>query len=261
MLCMQSMTQELGESGRLETDLGSSTWTDVAARGSAVLLIPLGSCEQHGPHLPLDTDARIAVAVAEAVSDRRSDVVVAPCLAYGASGEHQSFPGTLSMGTDALAEVVIQLGRSALPQGSAPDQAPGSPVGAVVVVNGHGGNLEAVQDATSRLQAESRQVVSWAPRIEGADAHAGRTETSLMLHIAPHLVRAERPAGATQPLAELSESLRTGGVAAVSENGVLGDARGASAEEGARLLAELVEQLDSTLGPLIEGLPAPRQGG
>ena len=113
--------------------LGESTWPEVADRGPSVLAVPLGSVEQHGPHLPLDTDTRIAVALVAALAAARPDVVAAPPLAYGASGEHAGFPGTLSIGTEALTTVLVELGRSA------------DAFAGVVFVNGHGGNLEAVR--------------------------------------------------------------------------------------------------------------------
>src|SRR3954449_5713373 len=104
-------------------------WTEVA---SPILLLPVGSCEQHGPHLPLHTDTVIATALACGVAERRSDCVVAPPITIGASGEHQGFAGTLSIGTDAMTNVLIELVRSA-------DWAAG-----VVFVNGHGGNAAAM---------------------------------------------------------------------------------------------------------------------
>lgn len=216
--------------------LGSRTTIDVGAAPPAVLLVPVGSCEQHGPHLPLDTDTRIAVAIAEAVARGRDDVAVAPAVSYGSSGEHQASPGTLSIGTDALRAVLVELGRSAFAEGA-------SAFGRLVFVNGHGGNHDALRSAVSLLVGEGRPVSAWWPAVPDGDAHAGRTETSLLLAIAPHVVGPERPVGATAPLADLLPALRVGGVAAVSESGVLGDATGASAAEGRRLLDGLVRAL------------------
>lgn len=220
--------------------LGPATWPDVAARPPSVLLVPVGSCEQHGPHLPLDTDARIATAVALGAAAGRDDVVVAPTVAYGASGEHQSFPGTLSIGTDVLRTLLVELGRSAFPPPGADLPAP---FRALVLVNGHGGNVDAIRGAVDVLAGEGRPAHAWWPRLAGGDAHAGRTETSLLLAIDPAVVRAHRPTGATAPLAELLPRMREGGVGAVTDSGVLGDASGASAEEGGRLLADLVADL------------------
>ena len=191
--------------------LGSLTWPDLWNRSRRPLLaVPVGSCEQHGPHLPLDTDTRIAVALAQRLTDAfdPGDVMVAPPVTLSASGEHQGFPGTLSIGLEATELVLVELGRSA-------DWSSG-----VVFVNGHGGNDAAVRRAVSRLQAEDRRAMSWHPRIHGADAHAGETETSLMLAIAPDLVHLDRAeAGRTEPLADLIDELRAGGVRAVSPNG------------------------------------------
>jgi mycofactocin precursor peptide peptidase len=212
--------------------LGELTWPEVRP---AILAVPLGSCEQHGPHLPLDTDTRIAVALAAGLAAARPDVVVAPALAYGASGEHAAFAGTLSLGLDALATALIELGRSA-------DAFTG-----VVFVNGHGGNADAVGRAVEVLVAEGRRVLAWSPRWDG-DAHAGRTETALLLALAPATVRLERAEpGATAPLADLLPRLRAGGVAAVSPNGVLGDPAGATAAEGTALLATLTADLAATV--------------
>ena len=97
-----------------------SSWPEVEAylAKSRAILIPIGSTEQHGPHLPLDTDTRIATAVAREVTGRLADApelawMVAPAIAYGDSGEHQSFPGTISIGTDALSALLLEYGRSA----------------------------------------------------------------------------------------------------------------------------------------------------
>ncbi len=192
--------------------------------------MPLGSLEQHGPHLPLDTDTRIAVAVASVVAARRPGVAVAPPVAFGSSGEHAAFPGTLSIGTAALADLLVELGRDASRHWDA-----------VLLVNGHGGNHDAVSEAIRRLMGEGRRCAAFTVAAAGADAHAGRTETSLLLYIDPAAVRRERAEpGETRPIAELIDRLRRDGVRLVSPNGVLGDPSGASASEGRRLLDELV---------------------
>ena len=220
-----------GAGAPLNVDLGALTWPEVAALAPLVL-VPVGSCEQHGPHLPLDTDTRIATAVAEGAAPLLGDAVVAPALAIGASGEHARFPGTLSIGQDALTTLVVELGRSA------------DAFAGVVLVNGHGGNGVALGRAVERLVYEGRRVLLWHAHVPGGDAHAGRTETSLLLAITPSVVRLERAAaGATGPIDALLPALRAGGVAAVSANGVLGDPAGASAGEGEALLAGLVERL------------------
>ncbi|RMH75319.1 MAG: mycofactocin biosynthesis peptidyl-dipeptidase MftE, partial [Actinomyces sp.] len=158
---------------------------------------------------------------------------VAPAVAIGASGEHADFPGTLSIGSAALTGVAVELGRSATV--TAPR---------LVFCNGHGGNVEALTRAVDVLRAEGRSVVLHTPTFTGGDAHAGRTETSLMLALAPDAVRLDRlEAGVVAPLPDLWPRLRRDGVRAVSPNGVLGDPQGASADEGRRLLEEAIGAL------------------
>jgi mycofactocin precursor peptide peptidase len=216
--------------------LSATTSPEVPA--GALVLVPVGSLEQHGPHLPLDTDAVIAEAVARCTADRlgrldRRPVLVAPPIVYAASGEHQMFPGTASIGSEALSHLLIELTRSM--RTWARD---------VVFVNAHGGNSSALTRAVGLLVAEGHSV-GWVPcATEGADAHAGRTETSLMLHLRPADVRLDRAeAGNTTPVAELLPALVAGGVGAVSPNGVLGDPAGASPALGEHLLNLLADNV------------------
>jgi creatinine amidohydrolase len=214
--------------------LGGATWLDVAATaGACVLAVPVGSLEQHGPHLPLDTDTRISVELATRLSRCRPDVVVAPAVAYGASGEHAAFPGTLLINHDVLAELLMELVRSAR-----------DAFAGVVLVSAHGGNHEGLALVRRRCGADGDPVLVWAAGVRGGDAHAGRTETSLMLAIDPGAVRTDMAAaGRTEPLEVLLPRLRAEGVRPISSNGVLGDPRGASADEGEMLLAAMTTEL------------------
>ncbi|HEY3629653.1 MAG TPA: mycofactocin biosynthesis peptidyl-dipeptidase MftE [Jatrophihabitantaceae bacterium] len=215
-------------------DLASLTWPDVDA--AALLAVPVGSTEQHGPHLPFSTDTDVAVGLCRRLAAARPDVVVAPALPYGSSGEHAGFPGTLSIGQDAVQLVLVELVRSAT-----------LTFDRVLLVSAHGGNAVPVREAVARLRAESRDVRAWSPSWPDADAHSGRTETSLQLALDPGRVRLDRAApGDSRPIVELLPALRSSGVRAVSPNGVLGDPTGASAAEGAALLdAHLADLLAS----------------
>jgi creatinine amidohydrolase len=193
-----------------------------------VLLVPVGATEQHGPHLPLGTDTAIAAAVAA-----RSGLPTAPALPYGASGEHEGFPGTVSIGTETLAAVVVELGRSACRFARR-----------LVLVNGHGGNVGALQVAVPMLRAEGRDVAWFACSVPGADAHAGRHETAVMLALAPGDVREDLAApGNTTPLRELMPAIVAGSVRDVSPSGVLGDPAGATSGEGAESVSVMVAAL------------------
>ena len=232
--------------------LSTARWPDVEAGPRRLLVVPVGSLEQHGSHLPLDTDTRIATAVAARACAARAGVGLGPAIAIGASGEHADFPGTLSIGSVALSTLLIELGRHAALHWPA-----------MLLVNGHGGNVTAIRDALRLLAAEGRRCHAWhaglRPGMLAAgeslvpDAHAGRVETSIMLALAPDEVRLDSAvAGDTRPLSEIMPALSARGVRHVSPNGVLGDPAGAAADEGERLLgllgADLAQTIDRLLG-------------
>lgn len=221
-------------SGRLGAlRLDTEAWPSVAAVScDSILVLPLGSTEQHGPHLPCSTDTEIAVALAGALAARRDDVVVAPALAYGSSGEHAGFAGTLSMGAAALELVLVELVRSA------------DAFAGVVLVSAHGGNAEPLAAAVATLEREGRRVLAWSPSLRDGDAHAGHTETSMLLALRPEAVAADRAEpGDSRSLEELLPQLRVSGLASVSSNGVLGDPTGASASDGEAMLDALAHDL------------------
>jgi mycofactocin system creatininase family protein len=209
--------------------LSDLTWTEVGQRTTdAVLAIPLGSTEQHGPHLPLSTDTDVAVELCRRLAAARRGVLIAPAMPYGSSGEHAGFPGTLSIGQDALEAIVVELVRSAT-----------DTFRRIALVSAHGGNAEALRRAVAQLRAEGRDVHTHEPRWEG-DPHAGGPETSMLLALTPDRVRmASAVVGDNRPLAVLMPMLRTGGVRAVSAVGVLGDPTSATADEGRALLDRL----------------------
>jgi mycofactocin precursor peptide peptidase len=218
--------------------LADLAWPEIGrrARAGAVLAVPIGSTEQHGPHLPLSTDTDIAVALCGRLAQAREDVLIAPTVAYGSAGEHAGFAGTLSIGQAALELLIVELGRSAA-----------ETFGHLVLVSAHGGNAQPVARAVRQLRAESRDVCLFMPRWQG-DPHAGRPETAMMLALTPDRVDLRQAvAGDTRPLARIWPQLRAGGVAAVSESGILGDPTGATAQEGTALLDELAAELISAV--------------
>jgi creatinine amidohydrolase len=163
--------------------------------------------------------------------------VLGPAVAIGASGEHAGFAGTLSVGAEVFEEMIVEIGRSA-------DAFDG-----VIWVNAHGGNSVALRRAHERLTVEGRRSLIARCSTPHGDAHAGRTETSMLLALAPEVVRVDRvEAGEVRPWAELADGIAAGGVIAVSPSGVLGDPTGATADEGERLLAEMVDRLVDLVG-------------
>ena len=215
------------------TFLGDQTWTETAP---STLVIPIGSTEQHGPHLPVDTDTRIAIAVSEGAAAVIDTVAITPPIAITASGEHDGFPGTLSIGSDVMVRVLVELVRSTR-------WAP-----RVVLVNGHGGNHRAVTEAVALLTSEGDAVSAWWPSdvgdITGADPgddlHAGSAETSVMLHLDATRVRSD--AMAPGPSIAISE-LQADGVALHSPSGVLGDPTRADAALGQAILSRWIDSL------------------
>lgn len=174
----------------------------------------------------------MAYALCTRLAAARPDVLVAPPVPYGSSGEHAGFAGTLSIGREAVELLVLELGRSIC-----------DTFAHAVLVSAHGGNAGPVSRAVARLRAESRDVTLFQP-IWAGDPHAGHEETAMLLALRPSLVRAERRVpGDRRPLGELMPLLRAGGVRAVTGTGVLGDPTGATAEDGRALLDRLAGSL------------------
>ncbi len=223
------------------TRLSRFSWSGLPAE--PLVLVPVGSFEQHGPHLPLATDTTIAVAVAEGAAARllhrcpAEPVLVAPPVTYAASGEHQPFAGTISIGNEVLGSMLVELVRSMATW-----------CGRIVFVNAHGGNLQSLSRAVVQMRYEQHRV-AWVPcETENVDAHAGFTETSLMLHLAPELVDMTQAAvGNTAPITELLPAIVASGVRSVSPSGVLGDPTAATAHEGERVLRKMIEDVSELI--------------
>lgn len=206
-----------------------------------IVLLALGSWEQHGAHLPFDTDTVIIEAVVDvamrSVDPNNSQFSVVPTIGVTASDEHNGFAGTLSIGTNALSDAVVSIARSA------------SWARGICIVNGHGGNADALKLVHSALDYENIRHSIWSlPYYEGADMHAGHTETSLMLHLAPGTVRMDlAEVGAVGDSEMLIERMRAGGIKEVSSNGVVGDPTNANAAHGATMLSFYADHLTKLL--------------
>ena len=244
--------------------LGEMSWTALSGRldlGPLDVMIPLGALEQHGPHLPLDTDALIAEAVADRAAQAVGECVVSPCIPVGSSSHHLTFPGTASLSDETLSDVLVEVIQTLLSHGFR----------GAYLVTGHAGNVGAMAAALSELDADDRaRVVSFDDWPAQRDAihqaaetrlnmdrevvgtHGGHFETSIMLVVAPDRVDLDSAvAGHVGPAASASAKLRSEGMAAVSPVGIIGDPRGATADAG-----ELY--LDALVGLVVEGIEAHR---
>lgn len=229
-------------------------WPDVAALvdsagGREVALVPVGATEQHGPHLPTATDTIIATALCERAS-ARTGAPVLPAIPVACSYGHGTvLPGTVSLTPELLAAVARQYAEWVAWSG----------IRKLLFVNSHFGNAAALGTATDHLRLYRPDlqvgVVDWwssHPEVlrevtaDGADIHANRAETSLMLAIAPELVHLDRAATAADPD-------RTGDLVfrytapALSTNGVTGDPSLADLALGERLLGLAVDALVTTI--------------
>jgi creatinine amidohydrolase/Fe(II)-dependent formamide hydrolase-like protein len=244
--------------------LGALSWPEAEARFASVdiVLLPVGAIEQHGAHLPIDTDAfdadMLAREVAAACSEPKP--IVLPLIPYGVSYHHDDFTGTISIGPDSLARMVHDIGMSVARNGARK----------LVIINGHGGNIPALHFAAQTINRDAHIFTcvdtgeTSDPDVHSLaetpnDVHAGEIETSTSLYLRPDLVRMER-AEAAVPAFSISylnfSSKRSvgwyGRTQKISKTGVLGDPTRASAEKGERMwqlmvnnLVDLVEELKS----------------
>ena len=187
------------------------SWAEVEEflKGSDMVIIPLGSIEQHGPHLPLGTDFLDALEMALLVA-QQCEVVVAPALMVGYSEHHMGFPGTLTLSTDTLQQVIFEVAQALIRHGFQK----------IMLLNRHGGNNTAVSIALHRINHETEATAVNISSLEPVeklelpetpqlDWHAGVGETALMLYLTPSLVdmsQARKPVLTLPPhLIELSK--------------------------------------------------------
>jgi len=234
---------------------GELTWPLVKARLAATdtALLPVGAIEQHGPHLPLDTDAWDADYMCKEVAKRCSDPrpLVLPAIAYGVSYHHDEFPGTLSVSPETLSRMVYEIGVGAARHG----------IVKLIIVNGHGGNRPTLQFAAQTINRDTH-IFTCVDSGETSDAdlaglvetpndvHAGEVETSTSLATRPELVdmsRARRsvPRFSNQYLDFSSRNsiewyAHTG---KLSKSGVLGDPTKATREKGEKYWQVMIDHL------------------
>ncbi|MBN2322778.1 MAG: creatininase family protein [Spirochaetes bacterium] len=242
--------------------LGELTWPEAQARLEVIdiALLPVGATEQHGPHLPLDTDAFDALHLSREVACSFPDPkpLVLPPLPYGVSYHHMDFCGTISITNETLTRLVYEIGMSVAQHG----------VKKLIIINGHGGNTPALKNAAQMINRDSgiftcvdtgeTSDVDISGLVETPnDAHAGEIETSTSLALRPHLVQMDRaepfiPDFSSRYL-DFSSSRSVEWYARtekISANGVLGDPSKASVEKGREIWRIMIAQLASFVAEL-----------
>jgi creatinine amidohydrolase/Fe(II)-dependent formamide hydrolase-like protein len=238
------------------------TWEEARDRFRAaeIALLPVGSTEQHGPHLSLDTDTYdaeyLALEAARRVSAPRP--LVLPAIAYGVAYHHMDFPGTVAISPDVLSRIVVEVGMSVARHG----------ITKLVIVNGHGGNVPALRYAAQIVNRDARiftcvdsgetSDAEVQAHIETAnDVHGGEFETSTSMATRPHLVRTDRlrrsvPRFSSKYLdfTERNSVEWYARTARFSDSGVLGDPTRASREKGEKLWAIMIDHLVAFLEDL-----------
>ncbi|WP_380163778.1 creatininase family protein [Jannaschia sp. R86511] len=219
----------------------TATSHEVRDASPNIAVLPVGSFEQHGGHLPLATDTLVAAAVATAIADAYG-LFLLPPVTIGCSHEHEDFPGTVSIRATTLAAVVDDVLDSLARQG----------ITRTVIVNGHGGNY-VLSNVVQQVNRGPRHVALYPEKAEWAEArtaagcdtdhstdmHAGELETSLLLHLNHTLVREGwQRADHFAPDRRL---LLTQGMRALTTAGVVGKPSAATAAKGAAALASLTK--------------------
>ncbi|MFB6220821.1 MAG: creatininase family protein [Halolamina sp.] len=229
--------------------LADATWTDVRDADTRLALLPVGSTEGHGPHAPLGTDTLDAESVAEAgaeryEAERNEPVVVGPPVTVGISEEHRAFDGTLWVSPDTFRAYVTETVESLTHHG----------FDRVVLVNGHGGNSDALREVSARLTRDGTARVApftWFDAVgehSSEMGHAGPLETALLRKEHPELVREDRIEAAREGGSDRWGDWVSGVNLAYdsdefTENGVVGDPAEGDAELGAELLTLASEAL------------------
>ncbi|WP_306055454.1 creatininase family protein [Natronococcus wangiae] len=232
--------------------LSEATWTDVRDLETDLAVVPVGSTEQHGPHAPLGTDVLTAEAVADAALEEFDrDVVRAPAIPVGIAEEHRQFPGTMWVTEDTFRSYVRESVESLAHHG----------FDRVVLVNGHGGNVDALREVGGRLTRSGEAYAvpfTWFQAVgeHSSDmGHGGPLETAMLRRVDPDLVREDRledaRAGAADGWGEwVSYANLAYDSAEFTDNGVVGDPADGDERRG----EELLELAAAALGRLLEAV-------
>lgn len=231
------------------------TWQEIQEldRSKTILLLPVGSIEQHGPHLPIDTDSLTAAYIARKMTDRRAEFefIIAPVFRYTYAKPSRVFPGTVSIAGETLIKLTRDTLRSFLDQNFKK----------ILVINAHMENtdflIEGISLALEKSNSARIILCNWwelineddvmaifGPSWKGwVDEHAALVETSLMMHIAPEQVRTEKITDDTRKN-KFEFRIFPWDIANYPASGVFSATRGASREKGEKLVDLILKELD-----------------
>lgn len=211
------------------------SWTDVRNQGFEVAVLPVGSTEQHGPHNPLGVDAIAARRFSREACDRTGAVCLPP-IEIGVAEHHRNFEGTLFVSPDTLRDYVYETLESLTYHD----------IDRVVVVNGHGGNSAALEQACSRITRDGdlhAVIWEWFTTCEEEVGHGGEYETAMMLYLVEELVGEPVKGDADSWGQYINGASVSYDTDEFTKNGITGDARNATVETGERMFNESLEEL------------------
>ena len=254
--------------------LGELVFSEVARclKETSILCLPLGAMEQHGTHLPLNTDVVVAEGLCRRILAHwgdEFDLWLLPTVSLGLSREHDWAPGTMSLSVEAFVLLLKQMARELVRA---------QPARNLLIVNGHGGNRGVLENLMHELYCDFAlnccavhpfDLARSGADLADGDVHAGVAETSLMLALAPHLVRAERPDPALQPPDQttMRALILDRGVSfpwrsndpRLSRDGSIGNAGAASAEMGQNIIDAVLVHIEPVLLRLVENQKVMRE--
>lgn len=231
------------------------TSEDIKSRHYKFAVLPIGSYEQHGAHLPITTDTLISSIISRNICDSYGGLLISP-ITISCSHEHGGFPATISVSPETLAKYLKDVVLSILRL---------EDIALVVIINGHGGNY-VVNNVAQELNYGSPRVLSapvrqhWQEAMEyagiestiSADMHAGEVETSILMSIMPDVVQIEKAVdvcAADRPL------LTFYGMSHYTKNGVIGFPRKATPEKGRLLIDKITESIGKHIIEILHSMP------
>ncbi len=220
------------------TILSNCSWKKIENLDTDIALLPAGSTEQHGHHLPLNTDSIIAEKIAQKTAEK-TDIICLPTLKYGVSEEHREFNGTLWISTDTYRKIISDIFQSLEK----------NDMEKVIVVNGHGGNIDPLQEVcrktTRHTSLFATEWIWWrALNLQKQLGHAGKLETSLLLYLQKEHIDQEKAKKGPNSWGKIIEGSQTlYDVEQFTDTGTIGNPKEATKQKGKKLFKKSTKSL------------------